>query len=27
VSGQGHAPLLRDQPTMDAIARFLQTGE
>ena len=27
VSGQGHAPLLRDQPTMDAIARFLQTDE
>ena len=27
VAGQGHAPLLRDQPTMDAIARFIEAGE
>ena len=27
VAGQGHAPLLRDQPTMEAIARFIEAGE
>ena len=27
VPGQGHAPLLRDQPTMQAIAGFIETGD
>jgi pimeloyl-ACP methyl ester carboxylesterase len=27
VTGQGHAPLLRDQPTLEAIARFLQASD
>jgi pimeloyl-ACP methyl ester carboxylesterase len=27
VSGQGHAPLLRDQPSLDAIADFVKAGD